>query len=103
MSLTKVEAAKLTNDLLLRGVIETIISDSSVLQLLPFEQCVRDPVHGAGGTGPVDEGSAGRSRHGRCGGRWLLGATERRGGPNAGRKYYGCMDSPKCGGVVKID
>jgi hypothetical protein len=26
-----------------------------------------------------------------------------RGGPNAGRKYYGCMDSPKCSGVVKID
>lgn len=38
MALTKVEAAKLTNDLLVRGVIETIISDSSVLQLLPFEQ-----------------------------------------------------------------
>jgi HK97 family phage major capsid protein len=40
MSLTKVEAAKLTNDLLIRGVIETIISDSSVLQLLPFESVV---------------------------------------------------------------
>ena len=26
-----------------------------------------------------------------------------RGGPNAGKKYYGCMDSPKCNGVVKID
>ena len=26
-----------------------------------------------------------------------------RGGPNAGKKYYGCMDSPKCSGVVKID
>ena len=24
-------------------------------------------------------------------------------GPNAGKKYYGCMDSPKCSGVVKID
>lgn len=23
-------------------------------------------------------------------------------GLNAGRKYYGCMDSPKCGGVVEI-
>jgi hypothetical protein len=36
MALTKAEAAKLTNDLLLRGVIETIISDSSVLSVLPF-------------------------------------------------------------------
>jgi hypothetical protein len=26
-----------------------------------------------------------------------------RDGPNAGRKYYGCMDSPKCNGVIKID
>ena len=25
-----------------------------------------------------------------------------RNGPNAGRKYYGCMDSPKCSGVVEI-
>jgi len=23
-------------------------------------------------------------------------------GPNAGKKYYGCMDSPKCNGVVAI-
>lgn len=23
-------------------------------------------------------------------------------GPNAGRKYYGCMDSPRCSGVVEI-
>ena len=37
MTMTKVEAAKLTNDMLMRGVIETIISDSSILQLLPFE------------------------------------------------------------------
>ena len=36
MALTKVEAAKLTQDLLLRGVIETIVKESSVLQLLPF-------------------------------------------------------------------
>lgn len=36
MAMTQVEAAKLTNDLLLRGVIETVISESSVLQLLPF-------------------------------------------------------------------
>ncbi|MBI4761360.1 MAG: DUF2726 domain-containing protein [Chloroflexota bacterium] len=25
-----------------------------------------------------------------------------RSGPNAGRKYYGCMDSPNCSGVVEI-
>src|SRR5919106_4744466 len=36
MAMTKAEAAKLTNDLLLRGVIETIIKESQVLQLLPF-------------------------------------------------------------------
>ena len=26
-----------------------------------------------------------------------------RNGSNAGKKYYGCMDSPKCNGVVAID
>ena len=36
MPMTLVEAAKLTQDVLLRGVIETIVYDSSVLQLLPF-------------------------------------------------------------------
>ena len=36
MALTKVEAAKLTNDMLLRGVIDTVVKESSVLQLLPF-------------------------------------------------------------------
>ena len=36
MALTKAEAAKLTNDLLLRGVIETIVKESSVLLMLPF-------------------------------------------------------------------
>jgi HK97 family phage major capsid protein len=36
MAMTQAEAAKLTNDLLLRGVIETIISESSVLEHLPF-------------------------------------------------------------------
>ena len=36
MALTKVEAAKLTNDLLLRGVIETIVQESSVLERMPF-------------------------------------------------------------------
>ena len=36
MAMTKAEAAKLTNDLLLRGVIETIVRESQLLQLLPF-------------------------------------------------------------------
>ncbi|HEV2529178.1 MAG TPA: phage major capsid protein [Thermomicrobiales bacterium] len=36
MALTKIEAAKLTNDLLLRGVIETIVRESEVLTHLPF-------------------------------------------------------------------
>jgi len=26
-----------------------------------------------------------------------------RNGPGTGKKYYGCMDSPKCGGIVAID
>jgi restriction system protein len=25
-----------------------------------------------------------------------------RNGSNAGKKYYGCVDSPKCNGVVEI-
>jgi HK97 family phage major capsid protein len=36
MALTLAEAAKLTDDLVLRGVIETVISESSVLAVLPF-------------------------------------------------------------------
>lgn len=36
MALTLIEAGKLTQDLLLRGVIETIVSESSVLGYLPF-------------------------------------------------------------------
>lgn len=36
MAMTKVEAAKLTQDMLLRGVIETIVTESQILQLLPF-------------------------------------------------------------------
>lgn len=40
MALTKTEAAKLTNDMLLRGVIETIIKESSILSLLPFMNVV---------------------------------------------------------------
>jgi len=26
-----------------------------------------------------------------------------RNGPDEGKKYYGCMDSPRCGGVIAID
>ncbi len=36
MAMTKAEAAKLTNDLLLRGVIETIVKESELLARLPF-------------------------------------------------------------------
>ena len=36
MALTLSEAAKLTDDLVLRGVVETIIAESSVLAVLPF-------------------------------------------------------------------
>lgn len=38
MALSKVEAAKLSNDLLLRGVIETVVKESSILVHLPFMQ-----------------------------------------------------------------
>ncbi len=40
MALTLAEAAKLSNDVLLQGVIETIIKDSPVLQRLPFIEIV---------------------------------------------------------------
>lgn len=36
MALTQVEAARLSNDMLLRGVIDTIVKDSAILQYLPF-------------------------------------------------------------------
>ena len=40
MALTKAEAAKLTQDLMLRGVIETVITESMILELLPFMEVV---------------------------------------------------------------
>ncbi|MDI6858283.1 MAG: phage major capsid protein [Dehalococcoidia bacterium] len=40
MALTLAEASKLSNDVLLTGVIETIIKDSPILQLLPFIEIV---------------------------------------------------------------
>lgn len=40
MALTIAEAAKLSNDMLLQGVVETIVKDSPVLQNLPFIEIV---------------------------------------------------------------
>ncbi|MCX6013966.1 MAG: phage major capsid protein [Chloroflexi bacterium] len=40
MAITLAEASKLSNDILLKGVIETIIYDSPVLQILPFIEIV---------------------------------------------------------------
>jgi len=40
MSLSLAEAAKLSNDILLQGVVETIVKDSPVLQRLPFIEIV---------------------------------------------------------------
>ena len=40
MALTLAEASKLSNDIMLQGVIETIIYDSPVLQVLPFIEIV---------------------------------------------------------------
>lgn len=40
MALTLVEASKLSNDMLLKGVVETIVKDSPILQRLPFVEIV---------------------------------------------------------------
>ena len=40
MALTLEEAAKLSNDMLLQGVVETIVKDSPVLQRMPFIEIV---------------------------------------------------------------
>jgi hypothetical protein len=40
MALTLTEAAKLSNDVLLKGVIETIVKDSPILQRIPFIEIV---------------------------------------------------------------
>ncbi len=40
MALTLTEAAKLSNDMLLEGVVETIVKDSPVLQYMPFIEIV---------------------------------------------------------------
>jgi HK97 family phage major capsid protein len=44
MALTKVEAAKLTQDLMVRGVIDTIVRDSPLFQVLPFMDVVGSAV-----------------------------------------------------------
>lgn len=44
MALTKTEAAKLSSDLLLQGVIETVVKESSVLSYLPFMQVVGNSI-----------------------------------------------------------
>lgn len=40
MALTLAEASKLSNDMLLQGVVETIVKDSPILQQLPFIEIV---------------------------------------------------------------
>jgi hypothetical protein len=40
MALTLTEASKLSNDMLLRGVVETIVKESPILQRLPFVEIV---------------------------------------------------------------
>src|SRR4030043_677247 len=40
MGTTLTEAAKLSNDVLLQGVIETIVKESPVLQVMPFSEIV---------------------------------------------------------------
>ncbi len=40
MALTLDEAAKLSNDMLLQGVVETIVKDSPILQQMPFIEIV---------------------------------------------------------------
>jgi len=40
VAITLAEASKLSNDVLLTGVIETIIKDSPILQSLPFIEIV---------------------------------------------------------------
>jgi hypothetical protein len=44
MALTKVEAAKLTQDLMVRGVMDTIVRDSPLFQMLPFMDVVGSAV-----------------------------------------------------------
>ena len=40
MAVTLAEASKLSNDILLQGVVETIVKESPILQTLPFIEIV---------------------------------------------------------------
>ena len=40
MALTLTEATKLSNDMLLQGVVETIVKESPVLQYMPFVEII---------------------------------------------------------------
>ena len=40
MALTLAEASKLSNDILLQGVVETIVKESPILQVMPFIEIV---------------------------------------------------------------
>ena len=40
MALTLEEAAKLSNDMLMQGVVETIVKESPILQRMPFIEIV---------------------------------------------------------------
>ncbi len=40
MALTLAEASKLSNDMLMQGVVETIVKESPILQRLPFVEIV---------------------------------------------------------------
>jgi hypothetical protein len=40
MALTLAEAGKLSNDMLLQGVVETIVKESPILRQLPFVEIV---------------------------------------------------------------
>ena len=40
MAMTLVEAAKLSNDILKTGIIETVVKDSPILQQLPFIEII---------------------------------------------------------------
>jgi len=54
MALTKTEAAKLTQDLMTRGVIDTIVKDSQLLQILPFQQVLGTAItYNRGATNPA--------------------------------------------------
>ena len=56
MALTLVEASKLSNDMLLQGVVETIIKESSVLRQMPFIEIVGNGADLQPGEDPAQRG-----------------------------------------------